>query len=66
MDTRCLEHDHHWLEDDLYDMSEDGGYVPASRETQLGAKCTRCGITMRESFKRIADECRTLLSGRLN
>ena len=60
MDQRCLQHDHHFDEDDLYDLY--GNPWP----DQIESKCTRCGTTMRQSLQAIADECRVMLAGHIN
>lgn len=47
IDKRCLEYDHHWDFEDLY---FDDGLDYMSRPDQLDARCTRCGVTMRDSI----------------
>lgn len=56
--TRCLEHNHWFPEDELYD--DDGEPFP----NQLDVCCKDCGITMRESLHRMMAECKQMMEGR--
>lgn len=59
MDPRCLEGDHHFSDEDLYDW--DGRPL----ENQWGAKCVRCGTTLEESLFALREELKRALDGTL-
>jgi len=59
-DARCLEHDHHFADEDLYD--EYGEPYPG----QIEARCTRCGKSMRESLQEMCAEMRAILDRKVN
>lgn len=58
---RCLEHDHHFSDLDLYDE-----YTGDPLPNQMEAKCTRCGVTMRQSLQNMSAEINQLIEGKLN
>lgn len=64
MDPRCLDFDHHFAEEDLYDMDDQGNYVPLS--TQMDSRCTRCGTSMRDSLQEMVAEIKRILDGKAN
>ena len=64
VDERCLQHYHHWNDEDLYFEDDFGANQP--HPNQLEAHCTRCGVTMRESCQCLLAEIRQLMTGRIN
>lgn len=50
-DLRCLQHDHHFPMEEMYDEDSE-----EPLPTQMQARCTRCGITLQQSFQELLEE----------
>lgn len=59
-DPRCVEFDHNFDMDEMYDPETREPYSP---EVQLASQCLRCGESLRESCERMSTALKQLVVG---